>query len=400
VVVADADCDKTKQPIVVVHGTYGSGDNIGNIALLVGSNGYCQDRFVAVEFNSLGGSPAVQLDALVDKVRADTGFDKVVLMGHSQGTGHCITSLTEAARAEKVSHYINFSGTGRVPNEVPTLSISSDVDIGGMPRHNTNATEVVTYDTADHFTLAASAEAFVTLWTYLYNAAPQYETVQCGQEMVTLEGVAETFGTNTPQAMGGIDVFEVTQSASRDRGTPVMTLQAGTDGHIPPFELERNVPYEFRAKDGNGDLVGYAYFPAFKRSNRLLRFLAPPDSPIVAITTTDNIVKDAKHSAIVFRYIGGSFRPDLGHSLKIDGNEVLSAENTAQMNGTVGMFMYDDNLDGESQLGELFTAPFVVGTDVFVQATTGAVVEIDWNGTIMHIANWPSNEALISVMLP
>jgi hypothetical protein len=47
---------------VFVHGTYGSGDNIGNVALLFGSNGYCQDRFVAVEYNSLGGSPLADLD--------------------------------------------------------------------------------------------------------------------------------------------------------------------------------------------------------------------------------------------------------------------------------------------------------------------------------------------------
>jgi hypothetical protein len=29
--------------------------------MLFGSNGYCQDRFVAVEYNSLGGSPDQQL---------------------------------------------------------------------------------------------------------------------------------------------------------------------------------------------------------------------------------------------------------------------------------------------------------------------------------------------------
>lgn len=400
VVVADADCDESKEPIVFVHGTYGSGDNIGNIALLFGSNGYCQDRFVAVEYNSLGGNPAVQLDALVDDVREKTGFEHVVLMGHSQGTAHCITYLGDVDRAAKVSHYINFSGSGRVPNDVPTLSISSDQDIGGMTHHNPNATETITYDTADHFTLAASAESFENLWKYLYDEDPEYLTVQCGQAMVTLEGVAETFGTNTPQVAGMIDVFEVSDSPSRDRGTPVMTLTAGEGGRIPPFELKRNVPYEFIAHDGDGVLVGYAYFPPFKRSNRLLRFLAPPDSPIVAITTTDNVVTGPGHSAFVMRYLGGSFRPDLGHSLKFDGNEVLSAENTAQANGTVGMFMYDANLDQMSQLNEDFMAPFVEGTDVYIPATEAAFVEVNWNGTKLMIPNWPSDQAMVSVMLP
>src|SRR5262245_47692359 len=33
VVVKDADCDKSQRPFVFVHGTYGSGDNIANVAL-------------------------------------------------------------------------------------------------------------------------------------------------------------------------------------------------------------------------------------------------------------------------------------------------------------------------------------------------------------------------------
>ena len=49
VVVKDADCDKSRRPIVFVHGTYGSGDNIAHVANLFGSNGFCPDRFVAIE---------------------------------------------------------------------------------------------------------------------------------------------------------------------------------------------------------------------------------------------------------------------------------------------------------------------------------------------------------------
>ena len=54
VVVKDADCDKTLRPFVFVHGTYGSGDNFAHVAALLASNGYCPERIVAVEYNSLG----------------------------------------------------------------------------------------------------------------------------------------------------------------------------------------------------------------------------------------------------------------------------------------------------------------------------------------------------------
>jgi hypothetical protein len=99
--VRDEDCDKSQRPIVFVHGTYGSGDNIANVALLFGSNGFCQDRFLAVEYNSLGGTPQDKLDGIIDKVLAETGRDRVELMGHSQGTKHCYDYLADPVHAPK-----------------------------------------------------------------------------------------------------------------------------------------------------------------------------------------------------------------------------------------------------------------------------------------------------------
>lgn len=80
VVVADADCDKSQRPFVFVHGTFGSGDNFAHVAALLGSNGFCQDRIVAVEYNSLGDQPGSNgaIDAAIDKVlAANPGFTQV-----------------------------------------------------------------------------------------------------------------------------------------------------------------------------------------------------------------------------------------------------------------------------------------------------------------------------------
>ena len=57
------------------------GDNIANVAMLFGSNGYCQDRFVAVEYNSLGEDPLAQLDALI---AANKDFDLLFSGGSVQ----------------------------------------------------------------------------------------------------------------------------------------------------------------------------------------------------------------------------------------------------------------------------------------------------------------------------
>jgi hypothetical protein len=402
-IVADNDCDTSKRPFVFVHGTFGSGDNIANVAMLFGSNGYCQDRFLAVEYNSLGGNPIARLDALIDKVLAETGADKVELAGHSQGTMHCGTYMGDPVHAAKVAHYINYSGR-TAPAGIPTLSISSNNDLGGGPIHPSGPDVTqITLDEEDHFANAASVNAFIATWEYLYGEAPQYTTIQCGEDPVTVEGIAESFGDNVPVANSTMEIYELGDSP-RARGEPVITLTANAEGRIGPVKLKRNVPYEFKAFDTAGKLVGYVYFAPFKRSNRLARFLKPSDNWLISLLTTARIVRRPNHAALVGRYLGGAFRADLNNSLKIDGNEVLTDENAGRSDSVVGLFMYDGNTNGSSELGSLFTAPFIVGTDVFMDTTSPAWIELEWNDptngsgtTTMRIPNWPSSEALTLV---
>lgn len=399
VVIKDEDCDRNKRPFVFVHGTYGSGDNIGNVALLFGSNGYCQDRFVAVEYNSLGGNPAADLDTLIDSIREKTGADQVELAGHSQGTGHATGYLRDPAHAAKVAHYINFSGRSMVPNDVKTLSLSSDNDIGGVPNHAPNAEKTITLKDIDHFGVAASTEAFVEVWKYLYGSDPKYTEVQCGDEKITLEGLSESFADNAPVANGKLEVYELGDTP-RDESKPLMTLTSdGTNGHVGPVELDRGVSYEFKGIDSAGKVIGRMYFGPFKRSNRLVRFLSPSANPLVVGTTTGQVKIGADHSALVLRYLAGAFRHDLGNSLKLNGSEVLTDANAGRSTSTVGLFMSDQNANKKSDLGAAFSAPFIVGTDVFVAADSPGWIELDWSGSVFKIPNWPSSDGMLSVVI-
>jgi pimeloyl-ACP methyl ester carboxylesterase len=402
VVVKDEDCNKDRLPVVFVHGTYGSGDNIANVAELFGSNGYCQDRFVAVEYNSLGSSP-MDLDALIDSIRTKTGKDQVELMGHSQGTAHCVNYLGDAAHAAKVAHYVNLSGAAMVPNDVKTLSLSSMNDIGGSPHHAPNAEKQVTFEEADHFAVAASKEAFVAIWNYLYGEDPKYTTIQCGADPVTLEGIAESFADNTPVQGGQLAIYEVGKTP-RENGDPIMTLTGDEKGHVGPIQLKRGVQYEFKALDAQGKTLGWVYFSPFKRSNRLARFLSPSSNPLVVGMTSGKVKIGPGNTAMVMRYYGGAFRPDLMNSLKVDGNEVLSADNSPRNSPTVGLFMSDQNDNQMSDLGSIFSAPFIVGTDVYIDATKPAWVELEWTAdnhtTKMKVPNWPSSEGFDSVTVP
>lgn len=399
VIVSDLDCNTKLRPIVFVHGTFGSGDNIAHVAQLFGSNGYCQERFVAVEYNSLGGSPLTKLDALIDEIRAQTGQDKVDLMGHSQGTGHCVDYLQDAARAGKVAHYVNLSGRTAVPNAIPTLSLSSNNDLGGAPIHAPNAEKQVTFTDQDHFGVASSTEAFVEIYKYLIGKEPKFTEIQCGDDEVTIEGIAETFGDNAPIVGGKLEVYELS-TQPYERGTPVLTVQSDPQGRSGAFKLKRNTPYEFKALDADGKLVGHVYFAPFKRSNRLVRFLGPSENILVSSLSTDRLVLSPNHTVIVARTLAGAFRQDLGHSLKIDGREVLTPENAGRAANVVGLFMSDQNLSEGSDLGVAFSAPFVMGTDVFMSSKQPKLLDIEWNGQHLSVPNWPSAEGFISLNLP
>lgn len=414
-VVPDAACDRGQRPIVFVHGTFGSGDNFAHVARLLGSNGFCQDRIVAIEYNSLGDMPGTngQLDAAIDAILAQTGFTQVDLAGHSQGTRHCGLYLADPARAAKVAHYVNFSGSPDV-GSVPTLSISSENDIRDMPHHATgsNVTTVTLRD-EDHFAVAASTRAFVELYRYLRGEEPRYTEVQCGEEMVAVEGITESFADNVPNR-GTIEVREVTDTP-RGAGEPVLVLTPDERGRFGPVHLKRDAPYEFKGFDDQGRLVGYQYFTPFKRSNRLVRVLSPSPNPVIAGASTGRIVRGPGHAALIARWYGGGFRQDLGASLTIDGAEVLTGENAgleamagaALDGGVVGLFMYDADTDRRTDLGLVTSAPFLAFTDVFLDAAVPRFLEVRFTagrgdpsvvGQRLRIPNWPSSEALILVV--
>lgn len=407
VVVADADCDKNQRPFVFVHGTYGSGDNITHVAELFGSNGFCQDRFVGVEYNSvaLGSDPSGLIDAVIEEVRMRTGQDKVDIACHSQGTYQCTNYMQDPARAAKIAHYINLSGAVTVPNNVDTLSLSSDNDLGGGPDHAVNVMNRVTFKDLDHMGVAASTEAFVEMWKYLHaGKEPMYKTVQCGDDPITIESMVETFADNTPIANAKVEAFAITDKP-REQGTAAATAMSDAKGRVPAFQLKRNVQYELQASDASGKIIARNYFTPFKRSNRLVRFLAPSGDATVLSQSTGMVATGTGFAAISARYLGGSFRHDLNESLTVGDTDVLTDMTAGRSIVTVGLFMSDQNMNSKSDYGVSFTSNFLVGTDVYFAASEPAFVEFTWKDpfgqeTKLKVPNWPSSDRILSVMLP
>lgn len=457
VIVPDCACNKDWRPFVFVHGTYGFGANFAHAAQILGSNGYCQDRIVGVEYNSvnisaiaMGGAGSMNIDPLIDAAidqvlstaRDSHGnpFTQVDLAGHSQGTFHCGNYLQDPTHAAKVAHYINFSGTPNI-GSVETLSLSSMHDLGGHPNHATGASVCTsdigqpkmpdgcnviqhTFVNQDHFAVAASNESAIAVFTYLTGMTPKYDTVQCGDDPITVAGISETFADNTP-VNGKLEIREIGDTP-RDTSAPEQTItMSGSDGSFT-FQLKRNVAYEFAGYNASGTLQGYQYYTPFKRSNYLVRVLSPAFQAdgsglgsTIAAQSTDMAARDPNSSTVIALWLGGAFRQDLGASLKVDtekgpltevltdGNAGATAlKNSSLTGGVVGLYMGNESMMNTTDLMLVHTAAFQAFIDVYMPAKTPGFINFGFTagsedpnavGQTLKISNWPSDKYLMNV---
>lgn len=422
--VDDADCDRTKRPLVFIHGTTGNGENFSHPALLLASNGYCADRIVAVEYHSLvplpcpDGAASCQfmldreetyrrakaaVDEAIEKLRADTGSEQVDLLGHSQGAGHGSRYARE--NPDKVARYVHLAGQELEsdPGGVPTLCLSST---GDAPRAcKTTKNVVFEDDTLDHVAVSSSTEAFVAIYEFLNDGAtPRHDTVQCGNPIL-IEGRAPTFGDNTFLERAEIDVFELGENPFQ-RGAPVRNFELGPDGRFGPFEATRGVTYEFKLVAPPGDMrrPRHAYMQPFTRSDRLVRLNFESTDP-VASATGKQINFDNSHSVIVVRRRQKAFL--FGRdSLRVDGFEVLNEVNAKRGSAIVGLYLYDESStpepgpgDGMSSGESIISGAFVNSADVYISTEDIRFLEIDFGGTMTKVQNWPSGRQGMSLVL-
>jgi hypothetical protein len=87
-------------------------------------------------------------------------------------------------------------------------------------------------------------------------------------------------------------------------------------------------------------------------------------------------------------------------SLKIDGFEVISAENARNRAVTCALYLYDaPPFDHASSGASIVKARFVDSADVFMPTMTPAFITVDFNGRKLRIPNWPSASEGLSMVL-
>lgn len=399
--VNEEDCDTTKRPIVFVHGTVGSGDNLAGPFQLFASNGYCSSFMKAIDYNSLGSDPNQELDAIIAQLQEETGFDKVDLAGHSQGSRHA--AKYAADNPDKIARYIHLAGgcPGDDPGGVPTLTLSS---IGDMPVEECGTTANFCHQNAylDHFAVASSIESFVEMYKFLNDGEePAKATVKC-EDNIVLEGRAITFGDSLIVEGGKIEVYELGEEPW-ERGDPVYSVEIDSDGWVGPFDAKRGVYYEFKMippADKTDTLpLRYTYMPPFARSDRWIRFLYKSENTM-ATATNDRVNFSDNHAVILPRMKRGGFHYGQ-HSVLVDGYDVMNEENAPTPATNVGYYLFDAAGDGEGESngGSIVSGTFVNSCDVYMQAIEPAFIEVEFGTQKVKVPNWPSGDGIMSLIL-
>jgi pimeloyl-ACP methyl ester carboxylesterase len=327
-------------PIVFVHGN-------GDTAALwyptvwrYESNGWPRERLFAVDLphplarteddQPLPGRTSAaenmrNLAVEVERVRRQTGADKVVLVGNSRGAnairdyvrnGGGAATVSKVVLGGGVNHGVwsgdylphsEFNGRGpfmtalNAPQGPQGLEITPGVDFLtlrsdsndkfaqpdgrwiGQPKMATNTpydapalkgAENVVLPGLDHREVSYHALAFVQSYRFITGGFPARADI-APEENVTLDGRITGFEgaspTNLPLPGASIEVYETSSETGERLGPAVHAKTVDADGRWGPFRAKPAVQYEFVVR-APGYADSHYYRPPFPRSSSLIHF--------------------------------------------------------------------------------------------------------------------------------
>jgi len=420
--------DKTRVPIVFVHGQNGAGDQFERQAMHFHSNGYPANWIVMFDYNTAdrgnlparpagsGGAPArretpkgpyttgttADLDALIDAVRARTGFDKINLVGHSRGTSESGAYLSDPARAAKIAHYATIGGgDAKNPNGVPSIGISGLGDIRPGPAAENGGVVQWMPSYQDHVMVCTSDESFWALYTFLNDGEKPKTLRITPEERPQVGGYVKSYIHNKPLEGATVEVWEVKpESGQRASKKALTTLTVAKDGQWGPFSARAGQTYEFVVK-GTAATVPLRFFRSpFTHSNRLVYFRIAASAEGYSKTPFNDAPQllNDKTSAFVVRHQNGSLVPGV-MNLSVDGTEmivdpILPTTKEARQNPTVALYIADGNGNGKSDLSRMegFQGAFVASADVWIPANPKKSVQFRLNDHVLNVPAMPGSE--------
>jgi len=410
--------DKTRTPIIFVHGQNGAGDQFERQSMHFTSNGYPASWIVPFDYNTAvrsgrrRGEPRPTgpykntttdaLDALIDAVRKRTGFDKVNLVGHSRGTGESAAYLSDPTRAAKIAHYATIGGADATnPNGVPSIGISGMGDIRPGPAASNGGKVGWMPAYQDHVMVCTSDESFWEVFTF-FNGGEKPKTLKMTpEERPQIAGYVKSYILNIPLEGATVDVWAVKpETGARTSKKPLVTLPVDAEGNWGPYSAKNGQPYEFVVNGTAATFAPRFYRTPFTHSDRLVYFRIAANHEDYQANPFDgapHLLTEA-NPVFVVRHQNGSMVPGV-MTLKINGMNLLVpplivTTKDARQSPTVAIYLADGNGNGKTDMTTIegFGGSFVNSGDVYIPASSKKSVEFKLNEHVINIPALPASE--------
>jgi pimeloyl-ACP methyl ester carboxylesterase len=361
------------RPMIFVHGGLGSGQQFEAQALRFASNGYPADLIDMFEHNSLawpGSQDEVwgRLDQMIADTLDRTGADQVNLLGHSQGTGVLQGYLnSDPARAANVAQYVNLDGGsgGTVPAEVETLAIWGEGDPGREIPGATN----IQFPDQSHTEVVNSPETFAAIHEFFTGEEPEFlHVVREPADEIEVSGRVQLFPENVGAENATLSIYAVDgETGLRLDDEAEASFPLSGNGDWGPFAADGDTFYEFAVERETG--THHVFLQRFVRSNRWVRILTSEPGGLA-----DSFweLGDEHQNVVVLR--NKEWWGDQGADsdvLEINEQNVLNEATSPRTNRTIGIFIHDFEVDGQSDLSQPvspFGIMFLTGIDLFLPA--------------------------------
>ncbi len=390
---------KTSLPVIMIHGALASGDTYARPAMLLTSNNYPESLIFAFDWNSLGGANTeaqTSLDAFIDKILAQTGKEKCILIGHSAGGGLGYSYCSDTKRAAKVSKYIHIGSNPQNkpagPNgEIPTLNIYSKGDKIVQGADIAGASNIA-FESLDHYQVATSAESFEAIYKFIKDGKlPETKTLK-PESQIRIKGKVVTLGENKPDVKVKVDMYYVNPATGERKGNPVQTFSPDSDGLFGPLPIEANEYTEFEITSSEpGFRTLHYYREPFVRSNSLVYLRTfPPASSLAGILLSSLPKSDQQSVVAVFTANQAVIHQrDL---LSVQNKELSNNTLCSPVNSTIAMFLYDngDKTSSGAPHATFSFIPFLKGADIYFPTELSAPIDITFNGRKMNVKNYKS----------
>lgn len=404
--------------IIFVHGSSGSASQFESHAMRFTSNGYPQKLLYAYEYDtSVDFTVNAQqvlagLDAFIDRVRAQTGGQKVHVVAHSRGTTVMTTYLDSyPGGSAKVARYVNIDGRfqPQLPGGVPTLGIWGEWNSGGeyarlpgLTQIGPNPQDNHHFPHKSHTEVATAAETFGLIHRFFTGRQPA--TTRVIPELphkVKIAGRALLFSQNLGYPQARLEIWRVAKASGQRVGhRPLWSGNLDTDGNFGPLAVNGKHYYEFALKRTDGS-VHHFYQQPFERSNHFVRL----NSSIPGTGLDAFVPKGERHTVLTLTR-QREFWGDQGHltdRLSVNGTELLTAATAPRQQVKLGIYAFDHGLDGQTDLGKgmlppFNNIPFISAADVFIPASRSASGRVQLtlrtrgagDLAVINVPNWAS----------